>query len=164
MIYNGTSWEVSNDEVQHYANLAAFPATGDEDVVYIDDATESIGVGNTITFNENATLTSVFNLAVSATDTVTLGAVAGHTAGQTIVSDGTNFAYGSPVAKRYVNTFTPTANVAFTHTHALGTADPIVQVRDAVTNEVVGVEIIIISATQFNIISTDAQSLRVTAI
>ena len=126
--------------------------------------TESIGVGNTITFNENATLTSVFNLAVSATDTVTLGAVAGHTAGQTIVSDGTNFAYGSPVAKRYVNTFTPVPNVAFTHTHALGTADPIVQVRDAVTNEVVGVEIIIISATQFNIISTDAQSLRVTAI
>lgn len=41
MIYNGTSWEVSNDEVQHYANFAAFPATGDEDVVYIDDATDT---------------------------------------------------------------------------------------------------------------------------
>lgn len=41
MVYNGTSWEVSNDEVQHYANFAAFPATGDEDVVYIDDATDT---------------------------------------------------------------------------------------------------------------------------
>jgi len=41
MVYNGTSWEVTNDEVQHYANLAAFPATGDEDVVYIDDATDT---------------------------------------------------------------------------------------------------------------------------
>jgi hypothetical protein len=40
-IWNGTSWELSNDEVQHYANFAAFPATGDEDVVYIDDATDN---------------------------------------------------------------------------------------------------------------------------
>ena len=40
-VYNGIAWEVSNDEVQHYANFAAFPATGDEDVVYIADATDT---------------------------------------------------------------------------------------------------------------------------
>lgn len=41
-IYNGTSWELANDEVQHYANFASFPATGDEDVLYIDDATDNV--------------------------------------------------------------------------------------------------------------------------
>jgi hypothetical protein len=38
--------------------------------------TEVIGVGNTITFNENANIADVLDLTVSATDTVTLNAVA----------------------------------------------------------------------------------------
>ncbi len=49
MIYNGTSWEVSNDEVQHYANFAAFPATGDEDVLYVDDAADIVYLWDTTT-------------------------------------------------------------------------------------------------------------------
>ena len=107
MVYNGTSWEVSNDEVQHYANLAAFPATGDEDIVYIDDATDTaylwdsttsayvsavggasglfsisdgtntqaIGVSNTITFQENASVAAVLKFEVAATDVVEIQAV-----------------------------------------------------------------------------------------
>jgi hypothetical protein len=110
-IWNGAAWELSNDEVQHYANFAAFPPVGDEDILYIDDdadtayvrdsttstyknasgganglfsvtdgiTTESIGLGNTITFAENANIADVLDLIVSATDTVTLAAKAGAT-------------------------------------------------------------------------------------
>lgn len=195
-IWNGTSRVAANDEVQYYTNFAAFPVTGDPDVVYVDLATDSvylwdtttsayvsavgwasglfsitdgttteaIGVSNTITFNEQASVASVLDLKVLATDIVQLQAVAGHTVGQAIVSDGTNLVYGNPVAARYTNTQTYTANTAVTHTHGLATADPIVQVRDAVTNEIVDVEIVIISATQFTVTSTVAGSHRVVAL
>lgn len=195
-IRNGTSWELSNDEVQHYANFAAFPATGDEDVVYIDDATdnaylrdstssayvsatggatglfsitdgtttEAIGVSNTITFTENANVADVLDLIVSATDTVTLAAKAGATTGQSLVWNSTKFVYGNPVATRYTNTQAYTANTAVTHTHGLATADPIIQVRDAATNDIVDVEIVIISATQFTVTTTVAGNLRVVAL
>ena len=195
-VWNGTAWELTNDEVQHYANLAAFPATGDEDVVYIDDATdnaylrdsttsayvsaaggatglfsisdgtttEAVGISNTITFAENANIADVLDLIVSATDTVTLAAKAGATTGQSFVWNGTKFVYGNPVATRYTDTQAYTANTAVTHTHGLATADPIIQVRDAATNDIVDVEIVIISATQFTVTTTVAGNLRVVAL
>ena len=48
-VRNGTSWELVNDEVQHYANFASFPATGDEDILYIDDATDTAYVWDSTT-------------------------------------------------------------------------------------------------------------------
>lgn len=195
-VWNWTAWELANDEVQHYANVASFPATGDEDIIYIDDdadtayvrdsttsayvslpssstglfsitdglTTESVNVSNTILFDEATTVSSVLDLKVLATDNVQLQAVAGHTVGQAIVSNGTNLVYGYPTANRYTDTQTYTANTAVTHTHGLATSDPIVQVRDAVTNEIVDVEIVIISATQFTVTSTVWGDHRVVAL
>jgi hypothetical protein len=48
-VWNGTTWELVNDEVQHYADFASFPATGDEDVVYIADATDTAYVWDSTT-------------------------------------------------------------------------------------------------------------------
>lgn len=196
-VYNGAAWELAGDEVQHYANFAAFPATGDEDVLYVDDAadivyvwdttttayvnasgtggglfsisdgttTESVGVGNTINFAENTNIADVLSVVVSATDTVTLAAIAGATVGQTMVFNGTKFVYGLASAARYANTWTPTANVETVHTHALSAWEDIqIQVRDATTKEIVDVEIRIISATTFGVTSTTTASLRVIAL
>lgn len=195
MIYNGTSWEVSNDEVQHYANFAAFPPTGDEDVVYIDDATdtaylwdsttsayvsavgwasglfsisdgtttESIWVGNTITFNEQASLSNVLNVAVAATDTVQLQAVAGHTNGQAMVSNGTVFNYVT-VGRKFATTITPVVNTAQTVTHNFGTTDIIVQAYDVTLNELVSVEVTNRTSTWVDITSTTTDQLRIVII
>lgn len=192
-IWNGTAWELANDEVQHYANFAAFPPVGDEDVLYIDDdtdtayvrdsttstyknasgganglfsitdgtTTESVGLGNTITFTENANIADVLDLVVSATDTVTLQAKAGATTGQTLVWNGTKFVYDNATANRYVNAYTPTANVATTHTHGLATIRPIVQVYDTASGELIGAEVIRLSGTQFNVIVTTADPITV---
>ena len=192
-IWNGTAWELANDEVQHYANFAAFPLVGDEDVLYIDDntdvayvrdsttstyknasgganglfsitdgtTTESVGLGNTITFTENANIADVLDLVVSATDTVTLQAKAGATTGQTLVWNGTKFVYDNATANRYVNAYTPTANVATTHTHGLATIRPIVQVYDTASGELIGAEVIRLSGTQFNVIVTTADPITV---
>lgn len=192
-IWNGTAWELANDEVQHYANFAAFPPVGDEDVLYIDDntdtayvrdsttstyknasgganglfsitdgtTTESVGLGNTITFTENANIADVLDLVVSATDTVTLQAKAGATTGQTLVWNGTKFVYANATADRYVNAYTPTANVATTHTHGLATIRPIVQVYDTASGELIGAEVIRLSGTQFNVIVTTADPITV---
>lgn len=192
-IWNGTAWELANDEVQHYANFAAFPPVGDEDVLYIDDdtdtayvrdsttstyknasgganglfsiadgtTTESVGLGNTITFTENANIADVLDLVVSATDTVTLQAKAGATTGQTLVWNGTKFVYDNATADRYVNAYTPTANVATTHTHGLATIRPIVQVYDTASGELIGAEVIRLSGTQFNVIVTTADPITV---
>lgn len=196
-IWNGVAWELSNDEVQHYANFAAFPLVGDEDILYIDDdadtayvrdsttstyknasgganglfsvtdgvTTESVGLGNTITFTENANIADVLDLVVSATDTVTLQAKAGATTGQTLVWNGTKFVFGNASANRYVNTWTPVANTETVHTHALPAwEDIIVQVRDATTKELVWVEVRIISATTFWVTSTTTDQLKVIAL
>ena len=196
-IWNGSAWELSNDEVQHYANVAAFPPTGDEDVVYIDDATDNaylwdsttsayvsatgwatglfsitdgtttqaVGVSDTITFTENANIADVLDLVVSATDTVTLQAKTGAVTWNTFVFDGTKFVFGNASANRYVNTWTPVANVATVHTHTLPAGeDIVVQVRDAVTKEIVDVEVTIISATQFSVTSTTTNDLKVVAL
>ena len=195
-IWNGTAWELANDEVQHYANFAAFPPVGDEDVLYIDDdtdtayvrdsttstyknasgganglfsitdgtTTESVGLGNTITFTENANIADVLDLVVSATDTVTLQAKAGATTGQTLVWNGTKFVYDNATADRYVNAYTPTANVATTHTHGLATIRPIVQVYDTASGELIGAEVIRLSGTQFNVIVTTADPITVVAL
>lgn len=192
-VWNGTAWELANDEVQHYANFAAFPLVGDEDVLYIDDntdvayvrdsttstyknasgttsglfsitdgtTTEVIGVSNTITFTENANIADVLDLVVSATDTVTLQAKAGATTGQTLVWNGTKFVYANATADRYVNAYTPTANVATTHTHGLATIRPIVQVYDTASGELIGAEVIRLSGTQFNVIVTTADPITV---
>ena len=192
-IWNGTAWELANDEVQHYANFAAFPLVGDEDVLYIDDntdtayvrdsttstyknasgganglfsitdgtTTESVGLGNTITFTENANIADVLDLVVSATDTVTLQAKAGATTGQTLVWNGTKFVYDNATANRYVNAYIPTANVATTHTHGLATIRPIVQVYDTASGELIGAEVIRLSGTQFNVIVTTADPITV---
>ena len=192
-IWNGTAWELANDEVQHYANFAAFPPVGDEDILYIDDdtdtayvrdsttstyknasgganglfsitdgtTTESVGLGNTITFTENANIADVLDLVVSATDTVTLQAKAGATTGQTLVWNGTKFVYDNATADRYVNAYTPTANVATTHTHGLATIRPIVQVYDTASGELIGAEVIRLSGTQFNVIVTTADPITV---
>ena len=192
-IWNGTAWELANDEVQHYANFAAFPPVGDEDILYIDDntdtayvrdsttstyknasgganglfsitdgtTTESVGLGNTITFTENANIADVLDLVVSATDTVTLQAKAGATTGQTLVWNGTKFVYDNATANRYVNAYTPTANVATTHTHGLATIRPIVQVYDTASGELIGAEVIRLSGTQFNVIVTTADPITV---
>lgn len=58
MIWNGTSWEQANDEVQHYANLAAFPATGTEGVVYIADDTDVVYVWDGAAYQDVTTLPS----------------------------------------------------------------------------------------------------------
>lgn len=195
-IWNGTSWELANDEVQHYANFAAFPPVGDEDVLYIDDntdtayvrdsttstyknasgganglfsitdgvTTESVGLSDTITFTENANIADVLDLVVSATDTVTLQAKAGATTGQTLVWNGTKFVFDNATADRYVNAYTPTANVATTHTHGLATIRPIVQVYDTASGELIGAEVIRLSGTQFNVIVTTADPITVVAL
>ena len=194
-IYNGTSWESANDEVQHYANLAAFPATGNDDVLYVDDATDtvyvrdsttsayvnasgtgawlfsitdgtttqSVGVGETITFNEGVSVASVLNVSVSATDTVTLSAVAGHTVGQAIVSNGTNLVYQT-VGRKFATTVIPVANVAQTVTHWLATTDIIVQAYDITSNELVSVEVTNRTANTVDITSTTTDQLRIIVI
>lgn len=196
-IWNGTSREAANDEVQYYANFAAFPVTGDPDVVYVDLATDSvylwdtttsayvsavgwvswlfaitdgvttqpIGVGNTINFLENTNIADVLDLVISATDTVTLQAKTGATVWQTMVRDGAKFVFGNASADRYVNVWTPTANVATVHTHALAAGlDCIVQVRDVATQELVDVEVIRLTATTFSVTSTTTSQLKVVAI
>ena len=192
MVYNGTSWEVSNDEVQHYANLAAFPATGDEDIVYIDDATDTaylwdsttsayvsavggasglfsisdgtntqaIGVSDTITFQENASVADVLKFEVAATDVVEIQAVPWHTAGQAIVSNGTTLVYQT-VGRKFATTITPVANVAQTVTHSLGTTDIIVQAYDITLNELVNVEVTNRTANTVDITSTTTDQLRI---
>lgn len=86
------------------------------------------------------------------------------TTGQAITFNGVSPVWSAPVAARYVNTYTPTANVATTHTHGLATADPIVQVYDVATWELVQVEVVRLSATQFNVISTTTDQLKVIAL
>lgn len=192
MVYNGTSWEVSNDEVQHYANMAAFPATGDEDVVYIDDATDTaylwdsttsayvsavggasglfsisdgtntqaVGVSDTVTFDADTSVAAVLDIEVSATDTVKVKAVAWHTAGQAIVSNGTTLVYQT-VGRKFATTITPVANVAQTVTHSLGTTDIIVQAYDITLNELVQVEVTNRTANTVDITSTTTDQLRI---
>lgn len=63
---------------------------------------------------------------------------------------------------RYVNTWTPVANVETIHTHALAAGEDIqVQVRDAVSKEIIDVEVRIISATTFGVTSTTTDALHV---
>ncbi len=191
-IYNWTSWEAANDEVQHYANFAAFPATGNDNVLYVDDSadivyvwdtttsaylnasgtgawlfsitdgttTESIWVGNTITFNEWTSIANVLNVAISATDTVTIDAIAGHTNGQTMVSNWTIFSYQT-VWRKYATTITPVVNVAQTVTHNLSTTDILVQAYDVTLNELVSVEITNRTANTVDITSTTTDQLRI---
>ncbi len=194
-VYNWTSWELAGDEVQHYANFAAFPATGDEDVLYVDDAadivyvwdstttayvnasgtggglftitdgttSQSIGVGDTLSILD----TNLIKVEVSATDTLTIGIdTTGATTGQVPSFNGTNVVWTTPApTPRYVNTRTPTANVETVHTHALVAWEDIqIQVRDAVTKEIVDVEIRIISATTFGVTSTTTDDLKVIAL
>jgi len=193
MIWNGTAWEVSNDEVQHYADSTAFPATGDEDVLYIDDDsdaaylwdsttsayisitgssssgvfyvsdgtnTQSVWVSDTIVFQENVSIADVLQFKVSATDIVEIQAAPGHTAGQTIVSNGTKMVYQS-VGRKYSVTITPVANTAYTVTHNLNTTDIIVQAYDVALNELAFVEVINRTANAVNIISTTTDNLRI---
>jgi len=194
-VWNGLAWESSNDEVQHYANLATFPAVGNDNILYVDDATDivyvwdsttstyknasgtgtwlfsitdgtttqSVGVGETITFNEGVSVASVLNVSVSATDTVTLSAVAGHTAGQAIVSNGTTLVYQT-VGRKFATTITPVANVAQTVTHSLGTTDIIVQAYDITLNELVNVEVTNRTANTVDITSTTTDQLRIIVI
>lgn len=82
-------------------------------------------------------------------------------AGQSVSYNGTSVVRAYPTPARYVNTRTPVANVATVHTHALNTTNPIIQVRDTATNEIVDVEIVIISGTQFTVTSTTTDSLTV---
>lgn len=84
MIWNGTSWEQANDEVQHYANFAAFPVTGDEDVVYIDDATDNVYLWDSTTsayVDVSALPTGLFSITdgtttqpIAPSDTITFAA------------------------------------------------------------------------------------------
>jgi hypothetical protein len=82
-----------------------------------------------------------------------------------MVWNGTKFVFGNASATRYTNTWTPVANVATVHTHALPAGlDCIVQVRDVATGEEVDVEIIRLSATTFSVTSTTTAQLRVVAL
>lgn len=127
-VYNGTSWELAGDEVQHYANFAAFPVTGDEDVLYVDDAADIIyvwdsttsayvnasGTGGglfTITDGTNSqsigvgnTLsildTNLIKAEVSATDTLTVGIdTTGATTWQVPSYNGTNVVWTTPLSQ-----------------------------------------------------------------
>ena len=190
MIWNGTSWEQANDEVQHYANLAAFPATGAEGVVYIADDTDVVYVwdgaayqdvttlpsglfsisdgtttvpvapSDTITFQENANIGSVLKFEVASGDIVEIQAVAGHTSGQAMVSNGTDFVYQT-VGRKFAATITPVVNVAQTVTHGLTTTDIIVQAYDVTLNELVSVEITNRTANTVDITSTTTDQLRI---
>lgn len=191
-VYNGTMWVAANDEVQHFANLAAFPATGVEGVLYVDDATdiayvwdatsstyknasgtgaglfsiadgtttEVVGVSDTVTFTEDASIADVLDLTVAATDTVKVGAKAGHTIGQAMVSDGTKFVYAN-VGVKYATTITPVANVAQTVTHNLGSTDVIVNVYDATTSAQVFVDVATTGINTISVTSTTADNLRI---
>lgn len=194
-VWNGSAFVASNDEVQHYANLATFPAVGNDNILYVDDATDlvyvwdsttstyknasgtgtwlfsitdgtttqSVGVGETITFNEGVSVASVLNVSVSATDTVTLSAVAGHTVGQAIVSNGTNLVYQT-VGRKFPTTVIPVVNVAQTVTHWLATTDIIVQAYDITSNELVSVEVTNRTANTVDITSTTTDHLRIIVI
>ena len=191
-IWNGTDWQSANDEVQHYADFVSFPATGNDNILYVDDdtdiiyvwddttseyknasgtgsglfsitdgtTTETVGVSDSITFTEDASLADVVNLTVSATDTVSFEAVDGHTAGQAIVSNGTKMTYQS-VGRKFATTITPVENVVETVTHDLGTTDIIVQANDVASNELVMVEFVNYTDNSVDVISTTTDDLRI---
>jgi hypothetical protein len=79
-----------------------------------------------------------------------------------MVWNGTKFVFGNASAARYVNTYTPTVNVATTHTHSLAAGgDIIVQIYDTGTGELIHGEVIITSATTFDVIVTTADEIKV---
>ena len=65
---------------------------------------------------------------------------------------------------RYTETITPVINTAQTITHNLGTSDPLVQVRDVTTNEVVDVIVKVTSSNTIQITSSTTDQLRVVVI
>lgn len=71
---------------------------------------------------------------------------------------------GTPWAARYTETVSATANVAFTVNHMLGTEDVVVMVKNAVTKEVVSVDITILDANSIEVTSTEDLDLRITCI
>lgn len=124
-VYNWTSWELAGDEVQHYANFASFPATGDEDVLYVDDAADIVYVWDSTTssyVNASWTGAGLFTITdgttsqsigvgntisildtnlikaeVSATDTLTIGIdTTWATTGQVPSYNGTNVVWSTP--------------------------------------------------------------------
>jgi hypothetical protein len=80
---------------------------------------------------------------------------------QSLTFDWTNVVWDNPTADRYVNAYTPTANVATTHTHGLATTFPIVQVYDTTSWELIMAEVVRLSWTQFNVIVTTADPITV---
>ncbi len=127
-VYNGAAWELAGDEVQHYANFAAFPATGDEDVLYVDDAADIIYVWDSTTsayVNASWTGAGLFTITdgttsqsigvgntlsfldtnlikaeVSATDTLTISIdTTGATTGQVPSYNGTNVVWATPLSQ-----------------------------------------------------------------
>lgn len=127
-VYNGAAWELAGDEVQHYANFAAFPATGDEDVLYVDDAADIIYVWDSTTsayVNASWTGAGLFTITdgttsqsigvgntlsfldtnlikaeVSATDTLTISIdTTGATIWQTPSFDWTNVVWTTPLSQ-----------------------------------------------------------------
>jgi len=132
----------------------------------ITDWTNTDVVSNheTVTFQSNANLADVIKFETGANLVTTSINTTGATVGDTFVYNGTKVVWDKPTADRYVNAYTPTANTATTHTHALNTARPIVQVFDTTTGEVIWAEIIRLSATQFNVIVTTVDPITVVAV
>lgn len=87
--------------------------------------------------------------------------VTGATANDVATYDGTNVVWAPAVPTRYTETITPVVNTQFVVTHSLNLADPMVQVRDATTNEVVDVEIDVLSVNTVGITSSTTDDLRV---
>lgn len=170
---NNLLTNVTWDDVNNYLVLT-FEDTSTVNVPIIDsvstflmDLTISDGT-TTDVVNNHETLTFSFGdllKAVVTNNEVTYSFdITGASVWQSIVYNGSTVVWDNPTADRYVNTWTPTPNVATTHTHGLATANPIVQVYDDATWELVNVEVIWLSATQFNVISTTADDLRVIAL
>lgn len=87
--------------------------------------------------------------------------------GNIIVKQGNTEVYQTlptTAMERYVETYTPTANVATTHTHSLrAKKDIIVQVVDTATGEVIGADIVILNDTQFTITVSTNEEIKVIA-
>lgn len=119
----------------------------------------------TDTVNNHETITFAWADKIKATvtaNTVTYDLdTVGATAWQALTFDGTNVVWDNPTADRYVNAYTPTANVATTHTHWLATTRPIVQVYDTASWELINAEVVRLSWTQFNVIVTTADPITV---
>jgi hypothetical protein len=160
--HTGIAWPLTmySDAVQHYIlSWAWLNITGTDATTLNSDATLALNAQDELTLSSAAQDYRLVTAPTTAT-TQTVALVRDATTGRLYLKD-----LATLSTARYVNTWTPTANVETVHTHALSAWEDIqIQVRDSVTKEIVDVEIRIISATTFGVTSTTVDPLRVIAL